>query len=887
MQTLLRNFDEIGILHSLVSYQYLPFGPVSLLQLSSLSTIKFEGAEAMYRQWILFLVFILGACAKGSQSGSKDVDSDSNVDAASDRNDQDPAFSEVPPEPASGGILIKAFNHPEYGLVYFETSALAKLADQVASYECQLDSSGWQECHSPFHLPPQATGQSYKFEVRAVLEDGKRSPTVFIDQERVLNFRGFRNRPRDAIVLNNKVISAGGTTAGFFQNPGYIRLDWERKEYLGSAHQSIGVQDEDGGHGHIRGLVLDPSNPNRVYLYGNFDFYGGNPARGLVRIFRTGERDPSFNMGEGFAHGNVTKLVASTEAKIYVKASTNRYNDRPIRRGLVRLNENGSIDESFSVSEDLPCGIVETSDFFVLQNDDILVKLHCEYSFNGSSGFWVRLDSSGNPVRVFDKTEIDEDNFVIVDEARNRVIKVEVGMISTIKLNEDQAAVTFSDTLLNGQTLRDFTLLKNGQILVVGVFNVNGRFNYSKKIKINGEIDDSWSNSDAARSFGALTAFHEEPTSGELVRVYSEAETTQNFYERFSADGEFIERGDLSEFLNINSFASDVGDLQFVEGEAWIPEQSTVEIDESPHLHILDADSFEIKSFKMPNQGGTTWSYALAKDALNHEQFYFGRQESIVRLNEDAEIQQLFDLALSGSHSVRNLLSFDDKILVATDVSGSSQDPASFYLYARNGQRIMSFNSNIDLDGATIHKMKAFDTINGKRILIYASIEGEQRLFCLKLDGKEDLNFQANIGIYDSINSQLDFRALDQNTLILGVPSKDFQARHSLRILKMDWSGNLLELDKISSPDHEFYGFHGFLSDDEYLYSFRGDTDRLRRIRKASISLSDDLSHPILESQLLNGWIDQVLHVNGEYWLHGYEENYGVNKSQYLFPFED
>jgi uncharacterized delta-60 repeat protein len=85
----------------------------------------------------------------------------------------------------------------------------------------------------------------------------------------------------------------------------------------------------------------------KIVIAGSFDSYDGQVARGIARLNHDGSFDPTFTAGSGGSHEWLEALVVDAEEKVYVGGSFGRFNGQT-RRNLVRLNPDGTLDDSFS-----------------------------------------------------------------------------------------------------------------------------------------------------------------------------------------------------------------------------------------------------------------------------------------------------------------------------------------------------------------------------------------------------------------------------------------------------------------------------------------------------------------------------------------------------------
>lgn len=105
------------------------------------------------------------------------------------------------------------------------------------------------------------------------------------------------------------------------------------------------VWEEAGAPAVVRAIALQAD--EKILVLGSFDGFSGVRVRGLVRLLPDGALDPSFSIGEGFDElYNLRALAVQPDGKVFVGGSFSTFNSSP-RRGLIRLNPDGSADQSF------------------------------------------------------------------------------------------------------------------------------------------------------------------------------------------------------------------------------------------------------------------------------------------------------------------------------------------------------------------------------------------------------------------------------------------------------------------------------------------------------------------------------------------------------------
>ena len=105
--------------------------------------------------------------------------------------------------------------------------------------------------------------------------------------------------------------------------------------------------------------MTPPDSSGNIVIGGSFTTYNGTNARRIARLnTTTGAIDSTFNAGgAGFSSGTVYALRQASDGKYYVGGSFSSYNGVS-RRGIARLNSNGSLDTTFPgrpLSRETPC----------------------------------------------------------------------------------------------------------------------------------------------------------------------------------------------------------------------------------------------------------------------------------------------------------------------------------------------------------------------------------------------------------------------------------------------------------------------------------------------------------------------------------------------------
>lgn len=129
----------------------------------------------------------------------------------------------------------------------------------------------------------------------------------------------------------------------------------------------------------------------KILLGGQFNFYDGTQSEKIVRLNTDGTIDNTFNTGTGF-DGLVYVIKVQTDGKILVGGGFTEYNGNAYRN-LIRLNSDGSVDNSFNAGS----GFDRVINDIVLLSDGKKVVLGDFTTVDGNSkNGIVRLNDDGS-----------------------------------------------------------------------------------------------------------------------------------------------------------------------------------------------------------------------------------------------------------------------------------------------------------------------------------------------------------------------------------------------------------------------------------------------------------------------------------------------------------
>jgi uncharacterized delta-60 repeat protein len=139
----------------------------------------------------------------------------------------------------------------------------------------------------------------------------------------------------------------------------------------------------------VYSLSLQPD--GKILVGGGFSSYSGVSYNNIIRLNNDGSIDESFNIGSGF-NGYVYDIELQSDGKILVGGGYNEYSGVSYNN-IIRLNNDGSIDESFAFDSGFDSDVYSLS----LQPDGKIVVGGDFTSYSGvSRNFIIRLNTNGS-----------------------------------------------------------------------------------------------------------------------------------------------------------------------------------------------------------------------------------------------------------------------------------------------------------------------------------------------------------------------------------------------------------------------------------------------------------------------------------------------------------
>lgn len=328
-------------------------------------------------------------------------------------------------------------------------------------------------------------GGTEKFQdgLSRVNDDG----TIDLTFKRVKGTHGVRS----IIIQSDDKILIGGS---FQFTNGYPTSSFSRLNTDGSTDTEFNIGM--GANNVVNTIV--PQRDGKILIGGSFTIFNGVPKNYMVRLKDDHSIDSDFNIGTG-ANSTINIITIQPDGKILAAGTFTSFNGVNCN-SIIRLNPDGSVDNSFNSGSGTNSNIYS----IVVQSDGKILVGGNFYSFNGSGkSYLVRLNSNGS----IDNT------FMIGNGANDIVYKIVLlengkiiigGNFSTFNGNDSYRLIrlhqegsidyTFGLKGNANSTIYDFAVQPDGRILVAGSFTALGglKRKYLVRLNPNGSNDGSF-----------------------------------------------------------------------------------------------------------------------------------------------------------------------------------------------------------------------------------------------------------------------------------------------------------------------------------------------------------------------------------------------------------
>ena len=211
------------------------------------------------------------------------------------------------------------------------------------------------------------------------------NPVISLDNSFITG-DGFDNGVYDVILQPDGKIIAVGDFSTYDNNlyAGIVRLNPD-----GAKDLSFSI-----GSGFVKTpLTLALQSDGKILVGGNISGYNGTLLSCIIRLNGDGSIDNTFNTGSGFSGGksSVSSITVQSDGKILVGGGFTDYNGTAVSN-IVRLNSNGTIDDTFNFGIGFNSIVYDME----LQSDGKVIVVGNFSSYNGTpANRIIRLNSNG------------------------------------------------------------------------------------------------------------------------------------------------------------------------------------------------------------------------------------------------------------------------------------------------------------------------------------------------------------------------------------------------------------------------------------------------------------------------------------------------------------
>ena len=292
----------------------------------------------------------------------------------------------------------------------------------------------------------------------------------------------------------------------------------------------------------IRAMVMQPD--EKVIIAGDFIAIGNTPFEGgIARLNADGSMDNTFDIDSG-ANSIVFDLALQPDGKLIVAGQFTEFNGQSAE-GLIRLNEDGSVDGSFNISPGTFTGssfrkVVSQADGKVLAVGFII----------GSNGFTepgiIRLNEDGSLDTSFDvqlegfpqAITLQPDGKILLGGTLTKINSVSTPRV--VRLNTDGTIdETFVTNIGDGpdSDVFDFDFQSDGKIITVGRFSLFDGLAFSKvaRLNANGTLDATFEDNIGFNSGNYIEAV--EVLGDDKIIIAGNFQTPERRFMRLNSDG--------------------------------------------------------------------------------------------------------------------------------------------------------------------------------------------------------------------------------------------------------------------------------------------------------------------------------------------------------------
>jgi uncharacterized delta-60 repeat protein len=572
---------------------------------------------------------------------------------------------------------------------------------------------------------------------------------------------GPNNSVRDILIQPDGKIIIAGLFTSYNGNPAnrIARLNSD-----GSFDNTFNIGT--GANNLVNTIAIEPN--NKLVIAGNFTSYNGSSINRIARLNPDGSLDNTFNVGTG-ANAFIIKILLQPDGKVFALGDFITFNGQS-RNRYARLNNDGSIDESFLITSGANTSVLSA----VLQPDGKIVLGGLFALVNGTTANGVvRLNPNGSIDNSFNQTSgannfveelaVQNDGKILVGGNFQVYNGVDVGYLTRVN-NDGSIDSTFSGFSGVNAQLQAIAIQPDNKILIGGGFtSVNGisrnriaRLNSDGSLDLTFNIGTGFDNNvfevtqqqDGKILVGGNFVFYDGNLSRRLIRLNS--------------------NGTFDNTFNVGMGSPDIvkSIVLRTDGKIIIAGATTYKDTVINGIAVLNTNGSIYNGFTYPSssQGGIE-KVVLQPDGKiiafgSFYEFNGLNAESIIRLNEDGSIDNTFMYPTNVNNPILTAaLQPNGKIIIGgvfTSYNGSAQN-----FIARLNSNGTIDNSFVTGSGAN-SQIQSIAIQNDDKILIgglFTAFNGVGRNRIARLNNCEGTTFSSinvnSCNAYTAPNNQV------------------------------------------------------------------------------------------------------------------------------------
>lgn len=275
----------------------------------------------------------------------------------------------------------------------------------------------------------------------------------------------------------------------------------------------------------VNALLLYPAtsaNFGRILVAGGFSSMNGQQRNGIARLLANGQLDNTFTPGRG-ANGTVHAIALQSNDKVVVAGDFTTFNDMP-RRGIARLNADGSLDDGFNPGSGAD-GIVWSVGLTPPSLGPEKIVIGGDFSMvHGQSAIRVaQLNPDGSFDTTFNAGNVSAPVFAVTVQSNGRILVAGdfqiINNVSRIRiaglLPSGALDMTFDPLYGANDSIYTTVLQQDGKILIGGIFTSynNTRRMGLARLRPDGSLDTSFLDTAYNQFAGLVNAFSFSPPS--------------------------------------------------------------------------------------------------------------------------------------------------------------------------------------------------------------------------------------------------------------------------------------------------------------------------------------------------------------------------------------